>query len=105
MSHRDVCLVTTVEEATQWLEMYRHTLGFDAQALRVIEILESALDNDVPKLEGQVEELNDQITELNEQITELNERIETIKSAASDWTEYVIEDNAPHSLTKHLEDL
>jgi peptidoglycan hydrolase CwlO-like protein len=74
MSHRDDCLVSTIEEAKRWLEMYRHTLTFDPQALRVIEMLEAEIDNT-----SELDAANDRIDQLDIEIEELEDLVKYLK--------------------------
>ena len=100
MSHRDDCLITTVEDVTDWLAQYRHTIGtFDPQVLRVIEVLEQvAFDNDCDRQTelDRVTEDRNQINDSLEQVLQIcrdylddcdaengGEVIEQIKNLAS----------------------
>lgn len=108
MSHRDDCLISTVEEAKDWLDQYRHTVA-DQQVLRVIEILESGQSEALREAESELARVTDQLnaaesdmTEYEEKIGKLEELQEAILEAAEEWASYVTEDNAPRTLIDHL---
>jgi len=110
MSHRDECLITTVEEATDWLDRYHHTVGtFDPQVLRVIEVLERRQSEALLDAEREWVHINDQLTNANSNLTEAEEKIEKLEAvqeklleAAEEWAGYVTADDAPRTLIEHL---
>lgn len=108
MSHRDDCLISTVEEAKDWLDQYRHTVA-DQQVLRVIEILESGQSEALQDAERDADSARDELKdaeatlkEFSEKIEKLEELQESILEAAEEWSSYVTEDNAPRTLIDHL---
>jgi len=66
MSRRDECLITNYEEASAWLEEYKHTIT-DEQALRVIECF-SMGDAEIKILQKQISSLESRIAELKSQL-------------------------------------
>jgi len=95
--HRDDCLITTVEEATEWLDRYRHTVGmFDPQVLRVIECLEAGQSEALQEAESN-------LTDAESKVDRLEALQEVLLEAAEEWAGYVTADDAPRTLIDHLD--
>jgi len=77
MSRRDECLITTVGEATDWLDHYRHTIT-DPQVLLVIGLLESGASERVAEAEQEAENARSEAKDADDNLTEARERIESL---------------------------
>jgi chromosome segregation ATPase len=90
MSHREDCLINTVEEAKNWLDRYRHTLGFfDPKVVEVIEALESGQSEAVQEAERDAESARDELKDAEDNLTEAEERIEKLLQQVDELTEEV----------------
>lgn len=90
MSRRDDCLITTVEEATNWLAQYRHTIGtFDPQVLKVIECLESGVAEVADETQCQIDSNAAELKDAEEKITGLEERVEKLLQEKDEQQEEV----------------
>ena len=88
--HRDDCLITTVEEATEWLDRYRHTVGtFDPQVLKVIEVLEQALHDEDCSRQIEINQINDQLKDAEDRLSIMDDRIEKLLQQIDDLQEEV----------------
>lgn len=87
MSHREDCLVSTVEEAREWLSRYRHTLGFDPKAAHVIEILESGQSEALQEAESELARVQDDLEHNEKVVEERRESLERVIGLAESFQE------------------
>jgi len=88
--HRDDCLITTVEEATEWLDRYRHTVGtFDPQVLKVIEVLEQRQSDALHDAERDAESAREELKDAESNLTDAEDRIEKLLQQIDDLQEDV----------------
>lgn len=84
--HRDECLISTVEEATEWLARYRHTVGtFDPQVLKVIELLEAGVRQANDDVQGQLDEQKEELDLVSEEHAKMKEALEKVIELAEQF--------------------